>query len=221
MQVLDLSPSEIGIDDDFFGLGGNSISSIRLVSAIRKELDVSLSVSQVFSSRTVRLLSGEISSGRLEGTSITSVSVGQAHEQLLSYAQQRLWFIDQYQPGSWAYNIPMVVRLREGVDLDLLLQCLYQVVDRHHVLRSLILTSNEGTGYQQVADVAVEARSCHFSCASELEAAISRECQHVFDLSSELPLRICVYHLNEARYLSIVVHAPYSLRRLVDGCAGR
>uniref|UniRef100_UPI00123C98BB condensation domain-containing protein n=1 Tax=Francisella sp. SYW-9 TaxID=2610888 RepID=UPI00123C98BB len=68
----------------------------------------------------------------------------------LSFAQERLWFIEQYEGGSNAYHIPMLVSLKEGVNEEALKQSILSIVSRHEVLRSVFRQDNEGNDYQVV-----------------------------------------------------------------------
>ncbi|WP_162034306.1 phosphopantetheine-binding protein, partial [Chryseobacterium potabilaquae] len=120
-EVLGLPVESIGLHDDFFRLGGNSIMAIKLISKIHQGLGLQVSVAMVFSHKTIFGLAGA-----LEGLSIDIVemirpiAVHHPEDQLLSFAQERLWFIDQYEGGSSAYNIPMIFGLSSRVDLSIL-----------------------------------------------------------------------------------------------------
>ncbi|WP_162034320.1 phosphopantetheine-binding protein, partial [Chryseobacterium potabilaquae] len=150
-EVLGLPVESIGLHDDFFRLGGNSIMAIKLISKIHQGLGLQANVAMVFSHKTVFGLAGVLE-GLESGASemIRPIAVHDPEDQLLSFAQERLWFIDQYEGGSSAYNIPMVFGLSSRVDLSILAESFKVVLSRHDILRTLIVTSSEGVGYQYV-----------------------------------------------------------------------
>ncbi|RMZ58232.1 amino acid adenylation domain-containing protein [Chryseobacterium nematophagum] len=145
---------------------------------------------------------------------IRPIQVHNPEEQLLSFAQERLWFIDQYEGGSHAYNIPMVFGLSSKVALTILEKSFRILLSRHEILRTLIVTSSEGVGYQYVSDQELSIKETDVFSSTELEDLISQEITRVFDLSKELPTSVCVFHEKEktknnselTSYISIVIH---------------
>ncbi|CAA7197472.1 Gramicidin S synthase 2 [Chryseobacterium potabilaquae] len=225
-EVLGLPVESIGLHDDFFRLGGNSIMAIKLISKIHQGLGLKANVAMVFSYKTIFGLASV-----LEGLSIDIVemirpiAVHHPEDQLLSFAQERLWFIDQYEGGSSAYNIPMVFGLSSQVDLSILEESFKVLLSRHEILRTLIVTSSEGVGYQYVSDHELSIKETYVESSKQLEDLISQEVNRVFDLSQELPISVCVFHEKEktktnktkkkqdnqnkseiTSYISIVIH---------------
>ncbi|MFD0201926.1 MULTISPECIES: non-ribosomal peptide synthetase [Saccharothrix] len=127
-EVLGLS--EVGAEDNFFTLGGDSISSIRVVSRLRSWFDVS--PRDLFDHPTVAALAARLSGSASHDAVIPRVD-GDAP---LSFAQQRLWFLDQFQPGGTEYVTPLAVRLRGELDVPRLERALTALVERHDVLRT-------------------------------------------------------------------------------------
>ncbi|WP_162034287.1 non-ribosomal peptide synthetase, partial [Chryseobacterium potabilaquae] len=156
---------------------------------------------------------------------IRPIVVHHPEDQLLSFAQERLWFIDQYEGGSSAYNIPMVFGLSSQVDLSILKESFRVLLSRHEILRTLIVTSSEGVGYQYVSDQEFSIKEIYVESSKQLENLVSQEVNRVFDLSQELPISVCVFHEKEktktnktkkkqdnqnkseiTSYISIVIH---------------
>ncbi|WP_212004034.1 non-ribosomal peptide synthase/polyketide synthase [Chitinophaga sp. HK235] len=209
-EVLNIDPSEISVHDDFFRLGGNSILIIRLVNRLNALLDSHVSVAAVFTERTVRNIAVRLQRTADHSVKITAPVVTSPEEQLLSFAQERLWFIENYEGGSNAYNVPLVMQLHPAVDKDLLLLALQAVIRRHEVLRSVIRINHAGTGYQQVLDAAADIIQEVVSDDEALDIALAAQASDVFKLDKEPPLKIALYTLYAGdateHYLSLVLH---------------
>ena len=144
-QVLGVE--RVGVDDSFFDLGGDSVSAMRLVAAINAGMDADLSVRALFDAPTVAQLAPHVSG---EAGGREPLVAGERPAVVpLSFAQSRLWFIDQLQGPSPVYNMPVALRLRGRLDADALVAALADVVGRHESLRTLI-AAPEGIPQQVV-----------------------------------------------------------------------
>ncbi|ANZ40483.1 hypothetical protein BBK82_35190 [Lentzea guizhouensis] len=141
-----LGVPRVGLDDNFFELGGDSILSIRVVSRLRTELDAPVSPRALFNSPTVARLVHELGTGAAEDV-VPQVPRDGALP--LSFAQQRLWFLDQFEPESTDYLSPSLLRLRGQLDVDALNRALTALVARHESLRTTF-DGVDGHGVQVV-----------------------------------------------------------------------
>ena len=110
----------IGVHDNFFDLGGHSLLAMRVISQIRDDLQVELSLSNFFETPTVAALAGYIETVRSprDGAEVLSIRPALRDRELLpSFAQQSLWFMDQLEPGSPAYNIFSATELRGALNV--------------------------------------------------------------------------------------------------------
>ncbi|WP_370901544.1 amino acid adenylation domain-containing protein, partial [Chryseobacterium gossypii] len=206
-EVLGINPESISIHDDFFRMGGNSIMAIKLISKIRLTLDMQANVAMIFEHKTVESLSAALTGNTPEDQiTILPSKVDSLEEQRLSFAQERLWFIESYEGGSSAYNIPMTVTLSTETDIAALCKALETVILRHEILRTCILTAENGTGYQVVTDLLPEIRTIEVESREELEESVNRAAHKVFRLEEEIPVDINIFRLNDISYLSVVIH---------------
>jgi amino acid adenylation domain-containing protein len=136
-EVLGLE--RVGLHDHFFELGGHSLLATHVVSRLRSLFEVELPVRSVFESPTVAELAQAVERARVEGAGLQApplVRVPRAGELPLSYAQERLWFLDQLEPGSAAYNMPGALRVRGELDRVAFARAMNEIVRRHEVLRT-------------------------------------------------------------------------------------
>ena len=204
-QVLGLE--RVGVDDSFFDLGGDSLSAMRLVAAVNTGLDAHLSVRAVFEAPTVTQLVPRIDGD--EG-GVEPLVAGQRPAAVpLSYAQNRLWFLDQLHGPSPVYNMAVAVRLGGRLDADALGAALADVVDRHESLRTLF-PSVEGTPQQMVipierADFGWDVVDATSWSASQLNEAVNAAARYTFDLATQIPLRERLFRVAEDEHVLVAV----------------
>ncbi len=196
-QVLGVP--RVGVDDSFFDLGGDSLLAMRLIAAINTSLDGSLSVRAVFEAPTVAQLALQV--GRDEGRLAPLTPVQRPSVVPLSFAQQRLWFIDQLQGPSPMYNMAVALRLRGTLNADALGHALADVVARHESLRTLF-PAVEGIPRQLVlaadrVELGWQIIDATSWPPSRLEEAIQSAGRHPFDLSIEIPLRAMLFKVGD------------------------
>ncbi|HPL28580.1 MAG TPA: amino acid adenylation domain-containing protein, partial [Anaerolineae bacterium] len=136
-QVLGVE--RVGVDDDFFALGGHSLLAMQLAARARDALHLDVPLRALFEHPTVAGLAEHIDGTRHAGlgtSPLTIEPVARDGELALSFAQQRLWFLDQLEPGLPVYNIPQGVRMRGALDEGVLQRCLDEIARRHEVLRT-------------------------------------------------------------------------------------
>ncbi|MBW8875033.1 MAG: non-ribosomal peptide synthase/polyketide synthase [Acidobacteria bacterium] len=143
-QVLgvDRTGGRVGRQDNFFTLGGHSLLAIQLLSRLRDTFGVKVTLRSLFDTPTIeslatRLLALMREKGAVLVPPITRVSRDARDEALpLSFAQQRLWFVQQLDPESSAYNVPIAVKLEGRLKPAILERCFAEMVSRHETLRT-------------------------------------------------------------------------------------
>jgi amino acid adenylation domain-containing protein len=199
-EVLGLE--RVGVDDDFFALGGHSLLVVRLVGRLRAVFGVEVSARMVFDARTPAGLAGRLAEA---GKRRQALRAGVRGVRVpLSFAQRRLWFLAQLQGPSATYNIPVGLRLDGVLDRDAFAAALNDVVVRHEVLRT-VFTVADGEPWQQILDpsqVELAVPVVEFSPEAMADAA-----GYAFDLAVELPIRAVLFSQGpDAHVLVLVVH---------------
>ena len=134
-----LRVDRIGIFDDFFDLGGHSLTATQIVSRARDAFHVELPLRALLEERTIAALAGRIQRLLQQGTETSVPKIGPADrggELPLSFAQQRLWFLDRLEPQSPFYNVPIALRLTGALDVSALERTIEEVLRRHEGLRT-------------------------------------------------------------------------------------
>jgi amino acid adenylation domain-containing protein len=132
----------VGVEDDFFALGGRSLLMAQVVSRVREVWGVELPLRAIYQHPSVAALAGQVAALR-SGGGATAVpplrrsdrAAGELAD--VSFAQQQLWFHDQMEPGSATYNVPVMYRLDGPLDVDALSRSLRALVGRHEILRTV------------------------------------------------------------------------------------
>jgi amino acid adenylation domain-containing protein len=141
-----LGLNHVGVHDNFFELGGQSLLAMRLISRIRAELQVEITLKHLFEAQTIAGLAEKIDQLMRAAQHVaTPPLVPRADDEKLqlSFAQQRLWFIDQLEPGNAAYNIPLALQLDGKLNRDALAYSLQEIVRRHETLRTTFVVEDE------------------------------------------------------------------------------
>ncbi|MFD9607732.1 condensation domain-containing protein, partial [Streptomyces sp. NPDC059970] len=188
-QVLDLD--EVGLDDNFFALGGHSLLVSRLIARVRSTLGVELGVRTVFRNPTVASLVQALEAGAPARLALREFQ--RPSQLLLSYAQQRLWFLQRFDQGA-TYNAPFAFRLSGKVDAVALRAALDDVVGRHEALRT-VFPEVDGQPAQRVVDVerAQPSFTVVAADAGDHENLKQLAARHSFDLECELPIRVSLF----------------------------
>ncbi|WP_440862330.1 amino acid adenylation domain-containing protein, partial [Streptomyces narbonensis] len=201
---------DVGVDDDFFHLGGHSLLAARLIGRIRPALGVEAGIRDLFQAPTVAALARRLDGAERARPALRPFE--RPDELPLSYAQQRLWFLDEAQgsAGGTAYNLPFAARLHGTVDPEALQAALGDLAGRHEALRTRF-PAVDGLPRQTVVP-AEQARPALVvddrpRTPEELTATLRSAAAHRFDLAGELPLRAHLFTADtDEQVLLLVMH---------------
>jgi amino acid adenylation domain-containing protein len=206
---------QIGIHDHFFELGGHSLLATQVLSRIRETLRVELSLHSFFAAPTVADLAALVeSAGRMSQGALTTIPRAERPDDLpLSFAQRRLWFLDQLEPNSPAYNIAMAMHLAGALDVAALRESLNIIVQRHEALRTSF-AARDGDPVQVIAPtMSLPLPVCDLQALpvaqreAEIQRLVNAAAQQPFDLAQGPLIRAGVVRLGpEAHVLMLTLH---------------
>ncbi|WP_233444706.1 non-ribosomal peptide synthetase, partial [Streptacidiphilus albus] len=211
-----LGIDSLGVHDNFFELGGHSLLATRVTSRLRQDLGVDLPVRALFDAPTPALLAAAVG-GADAGAGLGAITPAPRTDGPLplSFAQQRLWFLDQLAPGSAEYVIPFGLRVRGPLDTAVLETALSALVARHEILRTRFVADEDGRPQQIVDGPWPVAAGLHdlrgVGDDAERESAARRlletEAVRPFDLATGPLLRAVLARIaDEDHYLLVTVH---------------
>jgi N-(5-amino-5-carboxypentanoyl)-L-cysteinyl-D-valine synthase len=211
-DVLDIAPDSIGVNDDFFSRGGDSIRAMALAQAMTRAFGRDVGVAAVFGNVTIAALARYVEDA-VDAYPVTGLAGSNASAPPVSLAQERLLFIDEFEGGTSAYNVPFCLRLA-GVPAQAAVHAVGALVDRHAVLRTLLRADAGGVRRQYVlspadASARLDLPVRAVDTLSELDEVLLAGERHVFALGQELPIRGAVVTVAACPgdlYLSLVFH---------------
>ncbi|HEY0022719.1 MAG TPA: amino acid adenylation domain-containing protein [Longimicrobium sp.] len=208
-----LGVERVGVHDAFFELGGHSLLATRVVSWVREVFGVELPLRALFEGPTVAEMAMRVEEMRRAGLPVLPpvVPVDRAEPPPLSFAQERLWFLDQLEPGSAFYNLPFALRLRGPLDVNALERSLGEIVRRHQALRT-VFREQGGTARQVVVPFggfAVTVQDLSHLPEAAREAQVQRElvaetAERPFDLAAGPLFRVTLLRLGAEEHVLLL-----------------
>ena len=201
-EVLGLP--RVGVTDSFFDIGGNSLSATRLAARIAVVLGVGVAIRDVFATPTVRELIEQVADNELAPGPVTALAV-RPDPIPVSFAQQRMWFINRFDPDAPTYNIPVVLKITGALDVPAVRAAMIDVIDRHEVLRTTF-PAIDGVPCQRIGSAA------EFDARGVWQVVDSRQAvldavSTGFDVAQQWPIRVCVWRKSgDVHVLAVIIH---------------
>ncbi|WP_433757331.1 amino acid adenylation domain-containing protein [Nocardia sp. CA-135398] len=205
-----LGIERVGLDDDYFELGGNSLLATRVVARINDALDTNVAVRDLFETSTVAALAAGIipGAGRSAAARIPLTRTERPELVPLSLAQQRMWVLNRIDPESPAYNLPFAIRLTGELDVAALRQAVEDVLARHEALRTRFPTAETGgQAYQEILPTAeVLPNGLEVETGTDVLGRVVELVSAGFDVTEEVPVRARLLADGDEYVLVVVVH---------------
>lgn len=219
-----LGQPQVAATDHFFRMGGHSLKAAQVIARVRSKFGVSVQLRELYSHPTLREFASAIEL-RLQGEQLHSkeqdlpiptefsetLLPDDMQDQPLSFAEQRLWFVDRLEPNHPFYNLPLAAEVRGRLDIQLLEGSFQDVVDRHETLRSTYRLI-DGDPVREIVDsltVSIDVRDLsndlEASSEASLEQMLQSEARKPFDLQQAPLVRVTVYKLAADKHLILLV----------------
>ncbi|WP_133054573.1 non-ribosomal peptide synthetase, partial [Niastella populi] len=202
-----LERRNIGVNDDFFALGGHSLKVVRLSNEYQKELSAKLSLKELFAHTSVASHAALIASSTREAFVQIEKVIPQAGY-AISDGQRRLWILSQFEGGSAAYNIPGSIYLNQDIEIEHFKRAIDATIERHEILRTVFRVDESGEIRQWVLerkDLGFTIDYRNFSKGENKQekaaAYISADAYRAFDLAKGPLLRAALLQVEEAEYV--------------------
>jgi amino acid adenylation domain-containing protein len=209
-NILSIDP--VGIHDNFFELGGHSLLATQVISRVRDTFAVELPLRSLFEAPTVAGLAERVENSLKNvqsGQALPLVPIPKLGEIPLSFAQARLWFLDQLQPNSAFYNLPLALRLSGLLNIAALESSINEIIQRHEALRTNFVTA-EGQPVQVIAS----SLNCQVQVVnllhlpesereSEAQRCVNQEANRPFNLEREPLFRVTLLQLDQTEYVCL------------------
>ncbi|WP_412462169.1 amino acid adenylation domain-containing protein [Pseudomonas sp. SC11] len=218
-QVLGLA--QVGVQDNFFELGGHSLLATQLIGLVGKLTGKDLPLRVVFEHPTITAMAEWLDT-REQPAKQGPSRLSRPTPVPLSFAQQRLWFLQQLDPQSPAYNLSGAVRLSGALAVDDLQQALQCLVDQHEVLRTRFHDGTDGPVQHVLAHLHLALPVIEVDDEAALHHKLRQDAMTAFRLDCEPLLRVRLYRLQtDLHVLSLnchhIVADGWSLHLLIDG----
>ncbi|MEW6737531.1 MAG: amino acid adenylation domain-containing protein, partial [Acidobacteriota bacterium] len=205
---------QVGVYDNFFQLGGHSLLATQVISRINKTFQIEVALKTLFEMPTIATLAENIESLLRTSKQVQTLhieSIANRTAVPLSFSQQRLWFLEQLQPSTAAFNVPNAIRWQGYLDINSLQQALNEVVRRHEALRTVIGLIDDNpiqviqpptSIYLPLIDISNLDEAIRITEAQRL---VTESAEYPFDLSVGPLLRFCVIKIEAEEYVLVFV----------------
>jgi amino acid adenylation domain-containing protein/FkbH-like protein len=205
-EVLQID--RVGATDNFFELGGHSLLAIQAIARIADTLNIQLPLSCLFEAPTIADLAAGMTSGQWKPRQnpVPPLEPAPRHGELqASFVQEQLWFLNQLDPASDAYNVPAAVRLKGRLDLAALQRAVKHIIMRHEALRTTFHSTEGGLRQTIEPSRTLEIPVTDAGSEAQLDEFLNSEARRPFDLERGPLARARVARITETEHVFVVV----------------
>ncbi|MEU7220071.1 amino acid adenylation domain-containing protein [Nocardia iowensis] len=201
-----LGTDDVGVEDSFFDLGGNSLIAARAVARINAALGTALTIRDLFEASTIAALTQCFATHTLDVASPKLVAAARPERIPLSLAQQRLWILNRFAEHAAAYNMPLAVRLEGALDVEALRAGLVDVIERHESLRTTFPESADGPCQliHPAAEIPLTLDPID-ATGADVAALATEFAGYGFDLRTQAPIRVALYTTGPDQWVFLLV----------------
>ncbi|WP_375515431.1 amino acid adenylation domain-containing protein [uncultured Nostoc sp.] len=206
VKVLRLE--QVGIYDNFFELGGHSLLATQVMSRVRQAFQIEMPLQILFENPTIASLAQAIAQTQTQENdphNQTILPITNRESVPLSFAQQRVWFLEQLEPNSPAYIISNALRLTGEFRASILQQALNAIVIHHEALRTNFITSPDGSPIQVIGKPRPVELKIIKVTQEQVQSLLNQEAQRPFNLESDLMLRASLLQIDEQEQILLLV----------------
>jgi amino acid adenylation domain-containing protein len=197
-----LKIENVSIYDDFFNLGIDSDSIKQLANSFSTALDSNIRIDEILKYHCIN----DLIIHYVDHDGITIPQYDSLHPKELSFAQQRLYFIDKFEEGTSSYNFPNTYKLSAVANIRYIKKTIEYLIDRHEILKTIVQETENGQTFQVLNDFPFEIDEVFVDTENALQEQILKEARYIFDLHTAPPIKVTIYHLHSDLYLCINVH---------------
>ncbi|MGN4128170.1 amino acid adenylation domain-containing protein [Lysinibacillus sphaericus] len=150
-EVLQMNSEQISIEDDFFKIGGHSLLTVQVINRIHARFHVQISLKDLYIYRTIHTCADYIDQLNPLDKVVVIPQIPEQTYYPLSHAQKRLWFLYKRYPEDRTYDIPVLVEIQPGIQINMLNKALYEVVQRHEIFRTVFM-EKQGEPVQHIRE---------------------------------------------------------------------
>ncbi|MGV7961491.1 amino acid adenylation domain-containing protein [Photorhabdus tasmaniensis] len=196
-----LGLDKVGIHDDFFSIGGNSLAAIKVNVLCQQQIDLDIPLVLIFINKTIANISI-----LLEDKSKQIIPSLRRKCYPLSFTQEHMLLIELLEEGSHAYHIPYFARLDKNANVSMLIKALNKVADRHSILKSIFSLENKNHYEQIILIDKLQVKHTVMEIESEVQAEVEKCIYTPFKLNCEPGMRLRTWSTDTNHYLLILFH---------------
>ena len=201
-----LGIAKIGVTDDFFKIGVDSIVAIRAGVLLSESFNKSIYVGDIFKYWTIKTLSCYID---FQAVVNNKISIAKGKIWPLSFAQQRLCFIEEYEKGTNAYHVPWFISFVRDMNINALKQSIKYIADRHKPLKTIFKKDESGQYYQIISNHPLEIQQHHYLSENQLLKQLKTDVNIPFKLFSDHPIRVVLYQKSDTQFTHLLINVHH------------